>query len=376
MTLTIGKTSFDWAPNTIDDTISSFDSPESPNWRVSNLVAGTKVNLGTGTNTSDVGYNPFTKRFGFIRNNFGTVTEISESDIVNSVASPTLIRTVTILGLGGLNDTEGLTDVYQNLTEGGYEFWFCIENGGRNWIYNAPFTEDDMFSTSNVNVTQRQELIVAKNSAGTNDGLEGVGFHLTNQQLLACQEGAVDVRRLFLMNRPTNRDTDYSYSNTGTHTGADNAATLTDSTQDWEVNHWTGENIDNVTDGSSNSSVTSNTATTITATLSGGTDNDWDTGDEYLVGDGNLVVTEPFDADAVIPSGELASCIFHPPTGHMLLLSSSGTSVYQYTFDGTLIDTLDISGQSFGNAEGLCMHGDNLVIMGEVDECVYYTYTP
>ncbi|MCH9735904.1 MAG: hypothetical protein K0U78_15350 [Actinomycetia bacterium] len=351
------------------------DSSLSPDWRVSNLVPGTMVNLGTGTNTSDVGYNPFTKRFGFIRNNFGTVTEISESDIVNSVASPTLIRVVTINGLGGFNDTEGLTDVYQNLTEGGYEFWISIENGGRNWIYNVPFDVDDMFSTSNVSVTQRQELIFARNSTGTNDAAEGVAFNLTTQQLLACQEGAVDIRRLFLMNRPTNRDTDYSYSNTGVHDGSNGDAVLTDTTKNWNVDEWISANISNETDSSS-STVTSNTATTITGVLSGGTENDWDIGDEYLVGDGNLIVTEPFDADTVVPSGsELASCVFHPPTGHMLLLSDSGNSVYQYTFDGTLIDTLDISALGFSNAEGLCMHGDNLVVMGEVDECVYFTYT-
>ena len=68
----------------------------------------------------------------------------------------------------------------------------------------------------------------------------------------------------------------------GTHDGADNAATLTDSSASWVPDQYIGEHINNVTDGSQGV-VTSNTATTITATLSGGTDNDWDIGDEYEI---------------------------------------------------------------------------------------------
>jgi len=67
---------------------------------------------------------------------------------------------------------------------------------------------------------------------------------------------------------------------TGTHTGANNAAVLTDSNAVWRINEWVGETISNTTDGST-ATVISNTATTITATLAGGTDNDWDTSDAY-----------------------------------------------------------------------------------------------
>ncbi len=68
----------------------------------------------------------------------------------------------------------------------------------------------------------------------------------------------------------------------GTHTGADNAAVLTDSTKTWTVNQWIGFTIKNLTDGSE-CVVTSNTANTITGTLTGGTGNDWDLGDTYVV---------------------------------------------------------------------------------------------
>jgi hypothetical protein len=69
---------------------------------------------------------------------------------------------------------------------------------------------------------------------------------------------------------------------TGTHTGSSNAATLTDSTKAWTTNQWANFRIRNLTDGSS-AVIASNTATTITATLTGGTENDWDSGDKYII---------------------------------------------------------------------------------------------
>ena len=71
-------------------------------------------------------------------------------------------------------------------------------------------------------------------------------------------------------------------ASTGSHDGAGSAAALTDSTQDWVVNGLIGGTIRNTTDGS-RGIITANTATTVTATLSGGTDNDWDVSDAYSV---------------------------------------------------------------------------------------------
>lgn len=68
----------------------------------------------------------------------------------------------------------------------------------------------------------------------------------------------------------------------GTHTGSGDASILTDSTKSWTTNEHVGKLIRNTTDGSSGS-ITANTATTITATLSDGTDNDWDTDDTYEI---------------------------------------------------------------------------------------------
>jgi len=68
----------------------------------------------------------------------------------------------------------------------------------------------------------------------------------------------------------------------GTHTGANNAAVLTDAAASWTVNGLVGLTISNLTDVSS-VVITANTANTVTGVLTGGTDNDWDTGDVYSI---------------------------------------------------------------------------------------------
>lgn len=72
---------------------------------------------------------------------------------------------------------------------------------------------------------------------------------------------------------------------TGTHTGSSNVAVLTDATKSWTTNAFVGWTVYNLTDGSLGT-ITANTATTVTATLSGGTENDWDFGDSYKVTNG------------------------------------------------------------------------------------------
>lgn len=67
------------------------------------------------------------------------------------------------------------------------------------------------------------------------------------------------------------------------HDGSNNASVLTDTKRGWVTNSQVGQTVYNVTDGSSGT-ITANTLTTVTATLSGGTDNDWDIGDLYTIG--------------------------------------------------------------------------------------------
>lgn len=93
-------------------------------------------------------------------------------------------------------------------------------------------------------------------------------------QTLSDNNGMVDV--------DINGEFTIRYQDGNYHDGSGNAATLSDSKQNWETNQWVGATLTNVTDGST-ATVTANTSTTITGTLSGGTDNDWDLNDQYTV---------------------------------------------------------------------------------------------
>lgn len=75
---------------------------------------------------------------------------------------------------------------------------------------------------------------------------------------------------------------DQTFNAAGVHDGANNVDILTDSGESWFVGQLIGRTINNTTDGSSGT-VMNNSPTTITATLSGGTDNDWDIGDTYTI---------------------------------------------------------------------------------------------
>ncbi len=85
---------------------------------------------------------------------------------------------------------------------------------------------------------------------------------------------------------------------TGTHNGSANASVLTDTNQNWTTNALAGYFIYNTTDGSS-AVIASNTATTVTATLAGGTDSDWDVSDAYRIATLPLTEATPAENDAV-----------------------------------------------------------------------------
>ena len=80
----------------------------------------------------------------------------------------------------------------------------------------------------------------------------------------------------------------------GTHTGADGAAALTDAEAHFVDDELVGLTVKNLTDGSSGA-ITANTGTGVTATLGGGTNDDWDSGDTYII-EGAGYDTEDWDS--------------------------------------------------------------------------------
>lgn len=76
----------------------------------------------------------------------------------------------------------------------------------------------------------------------------------------------------------------------GWQDGGDDKTILTDSSQAWTVDALIGMQVFNQTDGSS-AFITDNDATTVTAILAGGTDNNWDDGDVFEINNSQVVVT-------------------------------------------------------------------------------------
>jgi hypothetical protein len=72
---------------------------------------------------------------------------------------------------------------------------------------------------------------------------------------------------------------------TGSHTGANGAVLLTDTTKNWNASKLIGNYVYNLTDGSKGQ-ISSATITTVTCTLSGGSRNNWNAGDAYKITNG------------------------------------------------------------------------------------------
>lgn len=132
---------------------------------------------------------------------------------------------------------------------------------------NAPYNIDDASSEHLYDGS-----IIQNGGADIYDGF--VNFGNASVQIQVMQNGVILADDWWNKSTPTA---------TPTHTGGNNEAVLTDSAQSYVVNEWVGYTIYNTTDGSQGL-ITANTATTVTAILYGGTDNDWDTGDAYLFG--------------------------------------------------------------------------------------------
>jgi hypothetical protein len=149
----------------------------------------------------------------------------------------------------------------------------------------------------------------------------------------------------------------------GVHDGANDAATLTDSGESFTTSQFVGMTLYNITDGSS-CTVTANNATTVTCTLAGGTDNNWDTNDVWQVGPG------PAQSGSWIYV-VAASTIRHPATaGYTVCYESDATAVltvdmassnmiFQGVLDSAVTaldagDSIDSSGSTTGDF--MCIH--------------------
>lgn len=122
----------------------------------------------------------------------------------------------------------------------------------------------------------------------------------------------------------------------GSHNGGTNAATMTDTSQSWATNELVNMVIVNTTDGSAGA-ISANSAQVVTATLSGGTDNDWDPSDTYEIRRSTGVNGVPW------MGGEIQSC---NKNGYLHDTSNVG-------FYGTLFESGGVTA-----TEGLELNGE------------------
>jgi len=137
---------------------------------------------------------------------------------------------------------------------------------------------------------------------------------------------------------------DYS----GTHTAADHGTIMTDGAANFPVDALIGATINNTTDGSSGV-ITDNTAVTVTTTLSGGSDDSWDTSDAYTItafpetGDDYLAIADADSASNIDIYSKNSDTWGY---GNIDLGSTTGMKTVFYQADGSL----RVSDANFGAA--------------------------
>ncbi|MBE3114304.1 MAG: hypothetical protein IMZ59_02160 [Actinobacteria bacterium] len=168
---------------------------------------------------------------------------------------------------------EGITDDYMELT-----LWKDLSYGGYNFRlairYHLGINDQDLTITPYI-----------KNLGIAIPYTLGFGWELKDIKINNIQENnqiQIDDTSYLLNQTLDNKYTNITQTQgvTGIHNGSDSSSILTDTNANWVVNELIGITINNLTDGS-NGIITANTSTTITAILTDGVDNDWDTNDEY-----------------------------------------------------------------------------------------------
>ena len=189
-----------------------------------------------------------------------------------------------------------------------------------------------IFNDSN-SASESADAYFSENNSDTGDGTEDADISLytvvggaATEIFTADADGASGTNNI--INFPTaitSIANIVSIGNTeGVQDGGDDAALMTDGGESLTVDAYIGMTVYNVTDGSS-CTITDNAGTTITCTLAGGTGDDWDDGDVWVVGPGPKQSGSAF---FVSPSGTLK--IYHPATvGYMALYFVAAAQVLE-----------------------------------------------
>jgi len=249
--------------------------------------------------------------FTFFTNSDGTTDVPSTGCVIDNMIADAngTDGAATALNAYGLlcdKNTDGLAGAYGNEFNGGFvqlnEFT-GIRDFGDN-VFNNIWVETN---GQDAGTTQQYNFWDSGPLGSTVNGGRCQGAGVSRKYYI---DGGVDqpVTRNVHFDGALQIDLQYEETISGTHTGAANAAILTDSSKAWKPSALIGKVITNTTDGST-ATITANTAQAITGTLAGGIDNDWGVSDAYTIADSGptRVVQELNDHSG-------AATQIHPPS--------------------------------------------------------------
>lgn len=136
----------------------------------------------------------------------------------------------------------------------------------------------------------------------------------------------------------------------GTHTDTTSPSTLKDATKYWRSNQHVGKVAINLTDGSSGL-VAANTPNTVTATLTGGTANSWQNGDNYVLTTfrpGSPYQNTSANRPNIVSAGSVSGAQFDRAYSEYFCMDV--TYPVQNRYFTTMVDVASMDGASNGQA--------------------------
>lgn len=261
-----------------------------------------------------------TVQFDYSRHINNTLTDSNNVAIFKTVAVTADANTMILLHLNNnvtdscpdpVPGTHTVTNANVTFSNTLYKWGYSANFNGTTAYLSTPDNADFDFSTA----------------TGT-DGKWTIDFWVIADKMAGITEGVY-----FQKTDDTNYMAITLEAITGTHTEGNNQSVLTDSTKSWTINEFKyGGIIINITDGSYGT-ITSNTANTITATLTGGTDNDWDTNDVYEISWNYAVKLSIYATTEVVSL--MTGYVLPNDTWHHIEVSENGDDYYIF-IDGVL----------------------------------------
>lgn len=284
---------------------------DSLSWDVTNLSTGTVYTITGLANVSGCTYDRFMDRIWLIRNDTDVIPVISRADVYAGATVSSVIRTITLDG--SMSDTEGVDGPFWNSSASAFEYFISDETSSNYFVFVNEISESDLVGSGDLSPTNIQQLTLAAAGADNNSGAEGVSYDKYNADIWVAGEGeqSSTSRKVYKAVRPSNRTTDYTYT--------DAELTVTEP--------WDPEVEDMMT----------------------------------LYG-------------ATGASADISDVAYHAPTETLLWLSHTDDRLVQTDKSGVIQGTITLGG-TLSQPEGVCFIGDDVLVSGEPNEFMLLTYS-